>query len=253
MTQSIHDLESTFARAFALLAKDWFIIVPGLVLGIIGGLLHFGIGLAIGAFYLTGDGSAAVATVAQNIDVAIAHVADTFIAIAQMAFVVGMAGSAWQHGGKTSFADGWSAFTHRWLQIFFAGVLLLVIGSCAYFISPYTLLISLVAYIVFFLYTLAAVIIGERSAVSAIVESCGLAFRNMIPTLGVVGLIIVASIAGGWLDNVLSGLSQVTGPILHALLLQIVVAYVSLVVTGEYLKLRDDANAERISEPENGV
>ena len=36
MTQGVRDLENTFARAWVLLSRNWTIVVPGLVLGVVG-------------------------------------------------------------------------------------------------------------------------------------------------------------------------------------------------------------------------
>ncbi|HTX58629.1 MAG TPA: hypothetical protein VMH02_03050, partial [Verrucomicrobiae bacterium] len=49
MTQSAIDLERTFARALSLLLRNWIIVVPGLLLGVVGAVLGFAILAIAGA------------------------------------------------------------------------------------------------------------------------------------------------------------------------------------------------------------
>ncbi|HTX59352.1 MAG TPA: hypothetical protein VMH02_06690, partial [Verrucomicrobiae bacterium] len=162
--------------------------------------------------------------------------------ICEMAYVTGMAGAAWKHG-TASLRDGWEAFERRGSEILVAIVLLFAIGLVAALLAPVTLLLSGAAYAALTIYTLAAVIIGERSALAGIAESFALAWENLWPTLAVVALVVAIAAAGGWLGGWLGGLAGRASPLLAGLVAavaqQIVVAYATLVVVGEYLKLRN--------------
>lgn len=245
MTQSVRDLENTFARAFVLLVRNWTIVVPGIVLGAIG----FGLGFAIlaiaGASAIGGvSGNDAAATVPEELMSILAAVVAVILAlvtlICEMAYVTGMAGAAWKTG-EAYLRDGYQAFEGRGTQIFVAIVLLSAAGFIAALLAPITLLLSAAAYAVFSIYTMAAVIIGNRTAFEAIAESCRLAWTNILPTLAVVALVVAVALAGGWIGNTLGHLVPIVSGLLEAFVQQIVVAYATLVIVGEYLKLRDPA------------
>ena len=241
MTQSARDLENTFGRALQLLASNWIIVVPGLLLGLVGAVINYGIAaFFIGSYSMAGDGSPEAAAVPGILSAILSLVIGVLIAILQMAYVTGMAGGSWEHG-KARWSDGWSAFTHRSIQTFIAFVLLLVIGFCAAVLIVPTLYLSLVAYMIFFLYTMAAVIIGRLEAVRAIVESCKLALSNFLPTLAIVGLIVAIAWLGSRMGDLIAQVNPLLGGIVAAVLQQAIVAYAALVVTGEFLKLEKQA------------
>jgi hypothetical protein len=170
--------------------------------------------------------------------------------IAEMAYVTGMAGAAWQRG-TARLSDGWNAFDARGTDAFFAIVLLFLIGVVAAVLAPFTLLISVAAYAVFTIYTMAAVIIGERRAIEALVESAQLAWENLLPTIAVVALVVAIAYAGGWIGGWLGSLAGSYSPLarglMTALAQQVVVAYATLVVAGEYLKLRNLHDARPVT------
>lgn len=238
MTQTARDLENTFERSWQLLLANWMIIVPPFVLGLIGGIVVFVVSVTIvGSLVLTGATSSANLDVVSNTIAAVsAMVVGILVAIVQLAYVTGMAGAAWRTG-RTHLSDGWSAFSHRGLQIFLASVLLFIIGFCAAVFAPVTFYVTLIAYVLFLIYTMAAVILGERDATAAIVQSCQLTTSNLLPTFAVVGLIVGITIAGAWVGALIGHLSPLAGGLVTAILQQIIVAYAALVVTGEYLKL----------------
>ncbi len=220
-------------------------MVPGIVLGAIG----FGLGFAIlaiaGASAIGGvSGNDAAATVPEELMSILAAVVAVILAlvtlICEMAYVTGMAGAAWKTG-EAYLRDGYQAFEGRGTQIFVAIVLLSAAGFIAALLAPITLLLSAAAYAVFSIYTMAAVIIGNRTAFEAIAESCRLAWTNILPTLAVVALVVAVALAGGWIGNTLGHLVPIVSGLLEAFVQQIVVAYATLVIVGEYLKLRDPA------------
>jgi len=227
MTQSARDLENTFERAWNLLLHNWIIIVPGIVFGLVGS------GLTSLVTSLGGYVSDTLVEIS-------ALIVWTVIAVVQLAYSTGMAGAAWARE-RARLSDGWSAFTHRGLQITLAMIALMALGIVAAALAKLTFLISLLAYMVFFIYTMASVIIGERGPLHGLGESCRLAFRNVLPTLIVVVLIALIAAAGGWLGSLVGGLAGPVGGAIAGLLQQAIVAYASLVIVGEYAKLRRPA------------
>lgn len=243
MTQSARDLESTFVHAWELLANNWVLVLPGLVLAVLAAVVQFVfVVIVLGTYMITGNGSQD-AIVASHALVAIAIVVITIgFALAQMAYVTGMAGAAWQHK-HTTLRDGWSALTHRFGPIAFAAALLFLIGLCAAVLSTVTFLVPLAVYAIFFIYTMASVIIGGRGAVDAVAESARVAMRNFWPTVGVVALIVVISVLGAWIGDLIGHVSAFAGWLVAGVLQQVIVAYASLVVAGEYLKLTNQPTA----------
>ncbi len=243
MTQSARDLESTFVHAWELLARNWVLVLPGLVIAVLSAATQFVFVVVIlGTYVITGNGSED-AIVASRAGVAIAIVIITIaFALAQMAYVTGMAGGAWQHG-RTTLRDGWKALTRRFSPIVLAAALLFLIGLCAAVLSTVTFLVPLIVYAVFFIYTMASVIIGGRGPVDAIAESARVAMRNFWPTVGVVVLIAVTSAVGAWIGDLLGHVSAFAGWLVAGVLQQVIVAYASLVVAGEYLKLTNQSTA----------
>jgi hypothetical protein len=220
MTQSARDLESTFARAWTLLVRNPVMLVPGIVAGALQTVASIASQALSDEFLLVG----------LLVTVTLA------ISLAQMAYVTGMAGVAWRHD-RTGLRDGWEAFAHRLWPAAGAAALLVVIGFCAAALAPTTFGVTLLAYAVFFIYTMAAVVIGERPPIAGIVESASTALANVLPTLAVVAMIAVIAAVGGWLGSLAGHISDVGGALVAGLIQQIVVAYASLVIAGEYLKL----------------
>jgi len=208
-------------NSLALLVRNPVIVLPGIIVGAVAAGAEFAVvtlalpdWLLLGAIYLVA----------------------LLLALVQMAYVTGMAGAAWVHG-RTQLRDGWDALTHRGVAAAGAGALLLLIGFCAAVLAPATLFVTVLAYAVFFIYTMAAVVIGGKAPIAGIVESAATALRNPLPTIGIVLLIAVIAALGGWLGTLAGRLSDVAGALVAGLLQQVIVAYASLVVAGEYLKL----------------
>jgi len=244
MTQSVRDLENTFARAFVLLLRNWTIVIPGLVLGAIGVALGFAILAIAGGTTAIGGvaGNESPGTLPAQIASILAALVAVILAmvtlICEMAYVTGMAGAAWERG-TAHMRDGFEAFEGRGTQIFFAIVLLSLAGFVAALLAQVTWLVSGAVYAIFSIYTMASVIIGRRNALQAIAESCRLAWRNFLPTAAVVALVVAVALAAGWAGGQLGRFLPAGAGLLEAVIQQIVVAYASLVIAGEYLKLRE--------------
>lgn len=249
VAQSGSELESTFKQAWALLMQNLIIVVPGLVISL-------GIFIPIVFMVVAGIGAGvAIAAVAQSantahtysglIAIGLVFCAIVFIiailfvmvmAVAQTTFITGMAGGIWERG-STTFTDGWNAFREHGFEVFYAFLLLLVIGIVAIILAPFTLLLSLAAYLVFFLYVTTFIIIGKRSATEAISESCRLAVRDFWPTVIIaavsLGVSFVAALCGMLFGHALffaGGLVAMIFPIAGR-------TYIALVIVGHYRKL----------------
>jgi hypothetical protein len=243
MRQGARDLENTFAHALSLLNRNPIIVVPCIVIAVIAGLAEFAVSAVLGSYEISGNGSADALAAAEAFSAIVLFVVSLLLALVQMACVTGMAGAAWRHG-KTTLRDAWSALSHRWLSVAGASLLMLVVGLCAAALAPVTFLITLIAYAVFFVYTMAAVVIGERAPVAAMVESARTALANVLPTLAIVGMIAAIAALGGWLGALAGRVNDLAGWLVAGILQQVIVAYASLVVAGEYLKL-----ASHLTEP----
>lgn len=158
-------------------------------------------------------------------------------ALVSIAFTTGMAGAAWSRGSAT-LGDGVAAFKRDGVQVLLALLLLFLIGLIAAALVEPTFGISLLAYMIFMIYTMPAVVVGDRPAQEALIDSIRLAARNFGVTLGLVALIVALAIAGGAVGNAVGNVPFL-GEALSWILMEVVVAYVTLVVVGEYVKLQD--------------
>ncbi len=238
MTQNAADLEKTFQRAWALLIANPIVVVPGLVVAGVVILIVFLVAfLSLGAVAVaSATGSAAAGWSGVAIAAAIAVVLGVVAAIVQTAYVTGMAGAAWTRG-TTTLADGWEAFRRSSGEIFLAVVLLVLLGIVAGVLAVFTLTLSLWAYLILFLYVMPAVVLGGLPAGRAIGESCRIAMRNFWPTVGVAAIVILVSVLAGWIGSEFARVMPAGGSILSAILEQAAVAYGTLIIVGEYLKL----------------
>jgi hypothetical protein len=197
MTQNPDDVGSMFARGWTLLTQNPVIVVPGLVLGAIGGIAIAAIALAfIGSVIATGaTHNVAVGATSLGLTTAIGIAAILALTVVQTTATTAMAVAAWERG-STTLADAWTALRlHGW-QMLAAVVLLFLIGCAALVLAPFTLLVSLLAYAIFFMYVAPAIVEG-RPAREAIAESCRLAARNLVPSAGIAVLVVAISVLAG--------------------------------------------------------
>ena len=227
------NVESTFSRSWDLLTKNGIIIVPGLVIGFVVGVIDYF--LAPHTEYVAGYGvttwwAAAIASVL----LILVNLAGFILA---QCYMTGMAGAAWQRG-TTDLSDGTRAFERDASNVFIALVGLFVALVIAAILALPTLGISALLYFYFFIYTFPAAIIGERPGFAAMGDSFRIAGRRVAPTLIVTIMIAVIIFVGRMIGGVLHFIPLI-GPIVAAIVVQLVLAYVTLVVVGEYLALRD--------------
>lgn len=238
-TSPTGEVGSAFSRSWQLLSSNWIIIVPGLIIGLIAGILT-------GLFYhppvVTYDAngvpvvSGAVTGALGGMIVWIVAMIATVITIT---YTTGMAGAAWATG-RATLADGARAFERDGAQVFMAMIGLFAIGLLAAFCAIFTLGLSMLAYLVFFLFTMPAVVVGERPGFAAMQDSIQIALKRFGPVIITVLLIAVISIISGIIAGALS-FAPLIGPIVSAAIQQVVIAYVTLVIVGEYLAFRGDS------------
>ena len=232
-TQSV---ENVFARSWQLLTRNWIIIVPGIVVGLIVGLINdflvppqpYGDPTTTGGVVTHGLASVVPATIAAIVGVA------GFV-ITQC-YTVGMAGAAWARG-TTSLRDGAASFREDAGNVLGAAVGLFILGVIAAILAPFTLFISLFAYYLFMLYVLPSAVVGNHGGAAALSESIAIA-RSKFGTTLIIGIVLAAI---GLLAGVVAiwfAFAPLLGPIVSAIVSQLVVCFASLVVVGEYLNLR---------------
>ncbi|HZT13327.1 MAG TPA: hypothetical protein VFA29_11015, partial [Candidatus Baltobacteraceae bacterium] len=129
-----------------------------------------------------------------------------------------------------------------------AVVLLFAVGLVAVILTPFTLGLALLAFYLFFIYTLPAVIIGGRGAGEALGESARIAAKNFLSTLAVIVLLAIAFIVAAWLTRFFNWL-PLLGAIIRQVITQAVAAYATLVIVGEYMKLRSSIDMVGVGVP----
>ncbi|HET9393891.1 MAG TPA: hypothetical protein VFO29_10300 [Candidatus Rubrimentiphilum sp.] len=235
--QSSSDLGNTFGRSWELLSSNWIMLVPGIVIGIVAAIIVFfvvgaglvsGVGLSAAGASSAGIGAALMAGLIVGIIVLISI-------ILTIAYTTGMAGAAWRTG-RATLADGAEAFRKDGAAILVAVVLLVLLAAVAAFASIFTFGLALIAFVIFFMYTFASVIVGGKSGSEALGDSARIATRNFVTTLLLLVLICVVYFFAGWIGSVLGNI-RLLGGIVSMLINQIVAVYVSLVIVGEYIKL----------------
>ncbi|MFY9781645.1 MAG: hypothetical protein WAJ85_14180 [Candidatus Baltobacteraceae bacterium] len=218
-------VESVFGRSWNLLRKNWAIVVPGLVIGAVAGAVQF-------VLAPEHSGIPAGSLPARLI----VDVVQILAPILGIAYTTGMATAAWQ-SGKATFADGKRALDRDALNVFVAMVALFALGLAAAFLAPFTAYVSLFVYLYFCIYTMAAAVVGERSGLEAIAESMQIAYHRPVTTLILVAAIVAIVGIMGLVAELLSA-TPLVGPLVSTVVVQAVIAYVTLVVVGEYVALR---------------
>jgi hypothetical protein len=234
-------VENVFARAWDLLTKNWVIIVPGIVVGLV-------VGLVTGIYALNqpdtyGEPSGAAVSFAYGLGSFVSGVFVAVIAIAgyivTQCYTAGMAGAAWQRG-VTTLADGSRAVNEDAGNVLGAAIWLFVFGIIAVLLAPFTFLLSIFAFYLFTLYTIASAVVGNQRGLNALRESYAIARARFGTTL-IIGILLgILQLIGKLIAHVFA-FAPLLGPVIAAIISQVVVAYAVLVVVGEYLVLRPGA------------
>jgi hypothetical protein len=236
-------VENVFARAWDLLTKNWTIIVPGIVVGLI-------VGIVSGLYTLWqpdtyGQPSGAAISFAYGFGAFVAGVTLLIVAVAgniiTQCYTVGMAGAAWQTG-TTTLADGTRAVNEDAGNVLVAAIYLFLFGVLAVILAPFTLFLSIFAFYLFTLYTIAAAVVGNRRGMDALRESYAIARARFGTTL-IIGILLGLLQLVGKLIAHIFAFAPLLGPIIAAIIAQVVVSYAVLVIVGEYLVLRPGVTA----------
>jgi hypothetical protein len=203
MTDSV---ENIFARAWTLLTGNPVIIVPGILVGLVTGVL---------LWMIPGRLMSAVVNVAAY--------------VITLSYVVGMAGAAWR-SGRATLADGATAFSKDGGRVLLTVLLLSVIGIV---LAMLTFGIGWLVFLFFAIYTIPAVILSNMAPVDGLKRSFALAMERWVPTLIIIAFLFVVTIVGGLLTFPLAVI-PLLGPIVSAVISQAVGAYAALVIVGEY-------------------
>jgi hypothetical protein len=229
---------ATLARAWSVLSRNWIIVVPSIFVGAAGAALSTVLARTgwlswqfFGDLNETGQ-SGYLAFLATIVAMALRIVC----AVVAIAFTCGMAAAAWRRG-TARFADGAEVLRRNGLHAFVALVILTLLGLVAAGLFIPTFGLSVLAYMVFMLYAMPGVLVGNRGAIEGIVDSITLAWRSFGVTFLLVILIVVLAIAGGVLGNLLSHVPFL-GQLFGWIIMEIVVAYATVAVVGEYVQLR---------------
>ena len=243
-TEPGRDVGNTFSRAWQLLTSNWIIIVPGIVIAIVFGILT-AVLVAAATPHVVYDANG-MPTGATSVGgsfwaLALTPILAIIATILSITYTTGMAGAAWARG-TTTLLDGYDAFREDAGHVLMAMIILLVVGIVAAILAPFTLGLSVLAFLLFFIYTMAAAVVGNRPGMEAVTESFQMVIRAFGTTLVIVLLIFVISIIAGIIGVALHFIPFI-GPVIGQILEQIVVAFSTLVIVGEYLKLRAPATS----------
>ncbi len=230
-------VESVFSRAWDLLQRNWIIIVPGIVIGIIMGILRTVLTPAPMVYTTVGGTTVVSHNIGASLLSGVILACLGLLAfVATQAYTTGMAGAAWMRG-KTDLADGAAAFQRDAGNIIVTLIGVIVLGIVAAILAIPTIGLSMLVFFLFLLYAFPSAIVGERPGFSAISESFRITMARFVPTLILGILIFIMSFIAGLIGAALHFIPFL-GPIVGQVLVQIVVAYTTLVVVGEYLNLR---------------
>lgn len=235
--QSPEGLGNTFGRSWELLSANWIMLIPGLIIGIVAAVIVFflvGAGL-IGGAGLSAVGASGAGMGAFGMAAMLSAIIVLVSVILTIAYTTGMAGAAWRTGTAT-LDDGAAAFRKDGGSILVAVVLLIVLAAVAAFLSIFTIGLAMLAFILFFLYTFASVIVGGHSGTEALGDSARVATKNFLTTLLLLVLVCVVGLVAGWIGHLFAQI-PLLGGIVSMLINQIVAVYVTLVIVGEYIKL----------------
>ncbi len=233
-------IENIFARAWSLLAKNPVIVVPGLVVGIVAGIVQAATlpvvavsdgsgGVAVGTGWGGGLGVLASAAVSFAVVVLSFLITQTY--------TTGMAGAAWRSGSAT-LSDGSAAFREDAGRLLAAVVLVAAIGIVA---ALLTLGIGWFIVLFFGLYVVPAVVLDNYRAGPALQLSARIALRRLFATAAIIVILFVIGIVVRLLALPFA-IVPFVGPIVLAVVSQAVTAYATLVIVGEYLRARNAAD-----------
>jgi hypothetical protein len=156
--------------------------------------------------------------------------------ILSIAYTTGMADAAWRTG-RTVLGDGTLAI-RRDAGSFVGAILAFVaVGVVAVALAPFTIWISLLIFMFFGAYTMAAAVVAGRPGFDAIADSIDIAFRRPRSTLLAVAAIVLVAFAMDALAEFVAA-GPLVGRLVSAVVVQTAIAYVTVVIVDEYRAVR---------------
>jgi hypothetical protein len=229
-------VENIFARAWSLLTKNPVIVLPGVVVGLVVGIIQALITPHPHVVDAAGntDAVAAVASAGSTVaSAAISVVVSVLAFLLTQTYTTGMAGAAWQ-SGTTTLADGRASFREDAGRLLAAVLLIAVVGILAGII---TFGLGWLVVLFFAIYVVPAVVLDNYSAVPAFRLSAAIAMKRALPTIIIIVLLFAIGLVLGLLTLPLAFI-PLLGPVIAAIVSQAITAYATLVIVGEYLNAR---------------
>lgn len=224
-------VENVFARAWELLSRNPVILIPGLIIGLVFGVLQAV--FAPAPIDINSDPNAlahATGSIGRNVIVAILGLIASTL---NVAYTTGMAAALWQRG-MTTLDDGAASFREDALRIILTFFMLAI---CYVITLIVGLGIGALVFGFFALYTLPAVIIRNFGPFAALAESFRVASKRWGPTLIVLVLIVVVGIVSGLISLPFRVIPYL-GPVIASLINLAFSVFTTIVIVGEYLNLR---------------
>lgn len=237
--QSSEDLGNTFSRAWQLLSSNWIIVVPAIIIGVLGGIV-----MQIVTLVFIGGGAALGSLGSIFLGAFLALAVACIVQVLTVGFTTGMGVQAWRTN-SASIADGSAVFSNSgalativiWMVIGIVLALIPVIGWLADIILFFVLV-----------YSIPHAVVSGDGAGASFSASLNMVSKNFIPTLLIILLIAVIGIVGGIIGAALSFIPYL-GRIVSEVIQAVVVAYGTLVIVGEYLKLRSTIQTVGVGTP----
>lgn len=229
-------VENIFARSWSLLTKNPVIIIPGLVVGLIVGIIQAVI--TPHSHIVDASGNTDVVAAAASVGGAFAAAAISIV-VGILAFLItqsyttGMAGAAWQNG-STTLADGSASFREDAGRLLAAVLLIAVIGIVA---GVVTIGLGWFVVLFFSIYVVPAVVLDNYGAVPALKLSATISMKRALSTIIIIVLLFAIGLVLAFIALPLAFIPFL-GPIVSAIVSQVVTAYATLVIVGEYLSAR---------------
>lgn len=178
--------DALLSSSWALFRRNWIVALPpviAMVIAIIGGvilaLVAIAVGIATGSTQQQLNTPVIVVLAVLYIVLCVGIVALSVWAYAAM---FGMADAVWERG-TTTIADGNAAFRSRGGALVVAIIGLIGVGIVALILALPTLFIALLAFPLFTMYVLPAVVSGRRGGFEAIADSFRLVRAYFLPSL----------------------------------------------------------------------
>lgn len=220
-----------FQRSLQLLQRNVILLVPGLIAGFVN--------LFVQEIFLSQSRSGTSFFGSLGLMLTrgmLCFVISYFVTMVALVAMTGMAGRAWENG-KTGLDDGLRIFRESGSAIALTLSQLTGLMVAAIILAIPTCSISLCAAVYLLVYVPASAVIGRRAGLEAIRESVTTAKQNIKRTTCLVSssflLLLLCALVG-----LLIGGIPLIGKLAGVVCFQVALAYLTLVVVGEYINVQ---------------